>query len=124
MNSEYLRSVVRQREWRFHLACAALLAISFGSCSTRSEGTADPSDNSATVTGSGESASECLTNADVVQLVVSGERDEAIIAHFSGATTCFELSTDKILDLRNAGVSPAVIAAMTRANRREDHGSR
>ena len=62
----------------------------------------------------------CLSNTEVIRLVRSGEQDAAIIARLTTHETCFDVSPAAMLDLRNAGVSPVVIAAMTRAAGRQD----
>ena len=98
------------------LLCAALLAIGLG-CSARSERAADPGGGSQDSTVSG--AGECLSNAQIVQLVGRGEPDAVIIARITGSATCFDVSAAEVVTLRNAGVSPAVIAAMSRAARQE-----
>ena len=64
---------------------------------------------------------ECMSNADVRELVASGEVDAAIIARLSTSETCFDISSAAMLNLRQAGVSPRVIQAMTAAARREEH---
>ena len=106
---------------------AVLLAFGVAGCAARSErppdgdqgseASTDP--NTRSLPGTGDEL-ECLSNSDVIDLVVSGEQDAAIIARFAGSASCFDLSTSGMLELRNAGVSPAVIAAMTRAARQEE----
>ena len=116
------------KERRFLWILAVLVVLGLTDCSARGEPPPDRSQRSeapASPNAGSPSASgdkpECLSNADVIDLVVAGEQDAAIIARFPGATTCFDLSTAGMLDLRNAGVNPAVIAAMTRAARQDEH---
>ena len=132
---------------RFLAVLGALLALGFVDCSARTERPPDPSNGPEQVAdasagsqqppgpnpGSEQGASpntasqpapddqpECLSNTEVIELVVSGERDAAIIARLTTSDTCFDVSPAAMIDLRNAGVSPAVIAAMTRAAGRQD----
>lgn len=113
------------RKRRFPWVLAVLLAFGVAGCAARSERPPDgdqgseapenPNAGSPPATGN---ESGCMSNTNIIDLVVSGEQDAAIIARFAGSTGCFDLSTAGMLELRNAGVSPAVIAAMTRAARR------
>lgn len=64
---------------------------------------------------------ECMSNANVRELVASGEQNAAIIARLTTSETCFDVSPAGMIELRNAGVSPAVIAAMVKAVQREEH---
>ena len=116
------------KEGRFLRVLAVLLALGVAACSARSERPPDRNQGSeapaVSNTGSRPATGDapaCMSNTDVINLVVSGEQDAAIIARFAGSTSCFDLSTTGMLELRNAGVSPAVIAAMTRAARQEEH---
>lgn len=115
------------KETRFLWLLAVLLAFGIADCAARSEppdrdrgseASTDP--NTGSLPGTGDEP-ECMSNTDVIDLVVSGEPDATIIARFAGSTGCFDLSTAGMLELRNAGVSPAVIAAMTRAARQDEH---
>ena len=115
-------------ERRVLCVLAVLLAFGVADCSARGErpphrnqrsgASADPDAGSPSATGD---EPDCMSNTDVIDLVVAGEQDAAIIARFAGSTRCFDLSTTGMLELRNAGVSPAVIAAMTRAARQDEH---
>lgn len=115
-------------ERRFPWILAVLLAFGVAGCAARGERPPDrnqgpeaPADpNIGSLPGTGDEP-ECLSNSDVIDLVVSGEQDAAIIARFADSTGCFDLSTAGMLELRNAGVSPAVIAAMARAARQDEH---
>ena len=98
--------------YRRTLLCAALLAIGLG-CSARSERAADPGNGPRDSTSPGAGVSECSSNAEIVQLVGRGEQDDAIIARITRSATCFDVSAAEIVTLRNAGVSPAVITAMS-----------
>ncbi len=55
---------------------------------------------------------ETLNNDDVVQLSAVGLGNEAIIAKIKASANKFELSTDKMIELKSKGVSGPVIAAM------------
>jgi len=116
------------KERRFPWVLAVLLAFGVASCAARSDRPPDRNQGSDTPadpnTGAPHATGDepaCMSNNDVIDLVVSGDQDAAIIARFAGSTSCFDLSTAGMLELRNAGVSPAVIAAMTRAARQEEH---
>lgn len=104
--------------YRRTLLCAALLAIGLG-CSARSDTAADSGNGPPDSTNPGAGVSDCLSNAGIVELVGRGEADDAIIARITGSATCFDVSAAEVVTLRNAGVSPAVIAAMSRAARQE-----
>lgn len=132
---------------RFLAVLGALLALGLADCAARSEPPPGPNDGSEQAAdpntgseqppdlnaGPGQATDpnpgspptpddqpECLSNAKVKDLVVSGEQDAAIIARLTTSETCFDTSSAAMLDLRNAGVSPAVIAAMASAARRRD----
>lgn len=55
---------------------------------------------------------ETLTNADVVALLDAGLGDEAVIAKIEASDSDFDTETQTLIDLRQQGVSSAVIAAM------------
>ena len=115
---------------RFLLLLAVPLAPGLAACAARSEPPPDPDDGSEPSPGPGPDPEpppdprpepECMSNDDVKDLVTSGEGDAAIIARLTSSETCFDVSSAAMLDLRNAGVSPRVIQAMTAAARREEH---
>ncbi len=58
---------------------------------------------------------ETLTNETVLMLIKAGMGDEVIIAKIKASPSQFDLSTDKIIALKNQGVSSAVLAAMVGA---------
>jgi hypothetical protein len=55
---------------------------------------------------------ETLGNEDVIQLSAVGLGNEAIIAKIKASANKFELTTDKMIELKSKGVSGPVIAAM------------
>ncbi len=55
---------------------------------------------------------ETLKNDDVIQLSAVGLGDQAIIAKIKASSNKFELSTDRMIELKSKGVSGPVIAAM------------
>jgi hypothetical protein len=57
-------------------------------------------------------AAETLNNASVIQLVEAGIGNDAIIAKIKAADGEYDLNTDDLIALKNAGVPSAVIAAM------------
>lgn len=57
---------------------------------------------------------ETLTNADVVMLLEAGLGDEAVIAKIETAGGNYNTDTATLLQLRQSGVSSAVIAAMVK----------
>ncbi len=59
---------------------------------------------------------ETLDNAAVVSLVKVGLGDEAVIAKIKASSNRFDVSTDALIALKNAGASSAVIAAMIEAS--------
>lgn len=58
-------------------------------------------------------AGATLTKDDVIRMARSGESDRAILDAIRDSHAAFELTADDIADLRNAGVSDAVIDTMT-----------
>ena len=56
-----------------------------------------------------------LTNADVVKLKTAGFSDELIIDKITSQPAAFSLEFDDLVDLREAGVSDAIIQAMMHA---------
>lgn len=57
-------------------------------------------------------SAETLSNESIVQLVEIGLGEEAIIAKINGTSAQFDVSTDSLIALKNAGVPSAIIAAM------------
>ena len=57
-------------------------------------------------------AAETLDNAAIVQLVEIGLGEEAIVAKINSTATQFDVSTEQMIALKNAGVPSSVIAAM------------
>jgi hypothetical protein len=57
-------------------------------------------------------AGETLTNATVIQLVTVGIGNEAVIAKIKSTPGKYDLSTNDLIALKNAGVPGEVIAAM------------
>jgi hypothetical protein len=57
---------------------------------------------------------EGLTLDDVMQLHTLGIGDEAIVAKIESEETIFDLSTDQMIELRQKGLSSAVIAALVK----------
>lgn len=55
---------------------------------------------------------ETLNNASVIQLVRAGLGNEAVIAKIKSTPGKYDLSTDDLISLKNAGVPGEVIAAM------------
>jgi len=53
-----------------------------------------------------------LTNASVVKLVKAGFKEKSIITIISSRPVSFDLSTDRIIELKRTGVSEKVILAM------------
>ncbi|HEY2294379.1 MAG TPA: hypothetical protein VGM86_27075 [Thermoanaerobaculia bacterium] len=66
-------------------------------------------------------AEEILANQDVVKMVLAGLGEEVVIAKVKEAPrTAFHLGVDDLVELRKAGVSERVIAAMLDRNRPAD----
>lgn len=59
-----------------------------------------------------------MTVSDVVALSKAGVGDSVIIAQMHATQSAFALSNQEIIDLKNAGVSEKVIAAMIKTNAR------
>jgi len=57
-------------------------------------------------------AAETLNNASVIQLVQAGIGNDAVIAKIKATDGKYDLGTDDLIALKNAGVSGEVIAAM------------
>jgi hypothetical protein len=60
--------------------------------------------------------SEVLTNADVIRLAEAKLAESAIVAKIRNSTCKFDISVDGLIKLKQAGVSDAVIQAMTEKN--------
>lgn len=60
-------------------------------------------------------SAEVLTNNDVVTLTKAGLGDDAIISKIKTSDASYDLTTSKLVALKNAGVSGPVIAAMLQA---------
>ena len=60
---------------------------------------------------SGDSTS-LLTNASIVKLVKAGFKDKSIITIISARAVKFDLTTDRLIELKRSGVSEKVILAM------------
>lgn len=61
---------------------------------------------------------ETLTNKNVVDLVMAGLGDEAVIAKVRASTATYDLATNDLIILKKSGVSGSVIAAMIEADAR------
>ncbi|OKS88199.1 hypothetical protein [Mucilaginibacter polytrichastri] len=57
-------------------------------------------------------SAEVLTNASLISLHKAGLDDEVIISKIETSPTNFDVSTDRLIDLKNAGVSNAIIKAL------------
>src|ERR1044072_8991712 len=53
-----------------------------------------------------------LTNASIVKLVKAGFKDKSIITIISARPVKFDLSTDRLIELKRTGVSEKIILAM------------
>jgi hypothetical protein len=68
--------------------------------------------NPANALQSTPAAAELLTNETVVKLLAAGLPEQAIIAKIHTSKTAFDLSTDRLIELKTKGVSGAVLSAM------------
>ena len=59
-----------------------------------------------------QSTQAALTNVEVVKLVKAGFKEKSILAIISSRPARFDLSTDRIIELKRTGVSEKVILAM------------
>jgi len=59
--------------------------------------------------------SEVLTNEEVIRMTVVKLPDSVIVTKIKNSTCKFDISTDGLIKLKQAGVSDAVIQAMTEA---------
>ena len=65
----------------------------------------------------GKASGSPLANADILRLTSAGVGATAIIAKIESSTAEFDVSVEKMVDLAEAGVAEAVIAAMVTAAR-------
>lgn len=68
-------------------------------------------------------AQEVMTNDSVTTLVSAGMGDQVVIAKIKSSAASFDVSTDKLLELKRKGASDAVIAAMVDASGRSSVSS-
>jgi len=68
--------------------------------------------NCALVWGQSRDNTTPLTNAAIVKLVKAGFKDKSIITIISSRPASFDLSTERLIDLKRTGVSEKVILAM------------
>src|SRR5687768_9602758 len=80
--------------------CLLSLALVFGAASA------------ARAQGQGPSASTTLTNASVIKLVRAGFREKTVIAIICARPVSFDLSPDRLIELKKGGVPERVILAM------------
>src|SRR5215218_1530655 len=62
--------------------------------------------------GQGPAAAATLTNASVVKLVRAGFREKTVIAIINARPVSFDLSPDRLIELKKGGVPERVILAM------------
>src|ERR671927_1203583 len=67
---------------------------------------------SARARAQGQAAPTTLTNAAVVKLVRAGFREKTVIAIINARAVSFELSPDRLIELKKGGVPERVILAM------------
>lgn len=67
-------------------------------------------------------AQQSMKNDDVLTLMKAGISPSLIIGKIQGSTTDFELSTDSLINLKQAGVPDEVLGAMLEANNRKAIG--
>jgi len=68
--------------------------------------------NSALVWGQSRDKNALLTNASIVKLVKAGFKEKSVITIIASRPVQFDLSTDRIIELKRTGVSEKVILAM------------
>jgi hypothetical protein len=83
--------------------CLLTLALAF---------VATPARSLTTGQGGGGAASMTLTNASVVKLVRAGFREKTLIAIIAARPVNFDLTPERLIDLKKSGVSERVILAM------------
>lgn len=76
--------------------------------------TAPPATSRATP-ATGNHPGDRLTNKDILDMASVGLGDEVILAKIATSALAFETAPEKLIELRKAGVSDKVIAAMVRA---------
>src|SRR6185503_19628437 len=64
------------------------------------------------VSAPAQTADDPLTNNAVVKLVKANFKEKTIISIISARTTRFDLSTERMIELKRAGVSERIILAM------------
>src|ERR1044071_4045192 len=62
--------------------------------------------------GQGPAATNTLTNASVVKLVRAGFKEKTVIAIIGARPVSFDLSPDRLIELKKGGVPERVILAM------------
>ncbi len=82
--------------------CLLTLALVFVAATARAQATAQ----------SGGAASMTLTNASVVKLVRAGFREKTVIAIIGARPVNFDLTPERLIELKKSGVSERVILAM------------
>src|SRR5215207_10520656 len=68
--------------------------------------------NSALVWGQSRDKNALLTNASIVKLVKAGFKEKSVITIIASRPVQFDLSTDRIIELKRTGVSERIILAM------------
>lgn len=86
---------------RLRLLSLLLAAFVFGLCSVRADAQAG-----------GAQGVEPLTNASVVKLVRAGFREKTVIAIIGARPVNFDLTPERMIELKKSGVSERVILAM------------
>ena len=66
----------------------------------------------ATAHAQGQGATNTLTNASVVKLVRAGFKEKTVIAIINARPVSFDLSPDRLIELKKGGVPERVILAM------------
>ncbi|MFM9904877.1 MAG: hypothetical protein ACKVQJ_09945 [Pyrinomonadaceae bacterium] len=61
-----------------------------------------------------------MTNADVIKMVKAGLPDSTITAAIQQSPTNFDISTDALIELKNQGVSSAVMGAMLQTKNKKE----
>jgi hypothetical protein len=96
----------------FTLFVLALCLLILETVSAQKRGQSRPSGQARRQT----SATDPMTNRDVIRLAQAKVSDEIIIEKIKQSQTNFDLSTDAIVQLKTAGVSEAVLKAMMNAS--------
>ena len=58
---------------------------------------------------------EAMTNKDVLNMLAAGLGDDVIVLKINGADTMFDTAPDKLIELKKAGASDKLIAAVLSA---------